>query len=82
MSRISTGHLCVWDLLIYVFEIQLIFVSEIHLQVENIQSYNLFITVMMITVFTGKVAAWGIWGSKSVKNHPAVAELLPDVTPT
>ena len=28
---------------------------------------------------TGKIAAGGIWASKSGKNPPAVAELLPDV---
>ena len=37
---------------------------------------------LIITVFTGKIAAGGIWVSKSGKTPPAVAELLPDVTPT
>ena len=36
-----------------------------------------------IPVYTGKIAAGAIWASKSgKKNSPAVAELLPDVTPT
>ena len=36
-------------------------------------------------VFTGKIAAGGgggIWALKSGEKPPAVAELLPDVTPT
>ena len=31
---------------------------------------------------TGKIATGGIWASKSWKTPPAVAELVPDVTPT
>ena len=34
------------------------------------------------TVFTRKIATGGGGGSKSGKNPPVVAELLPDVTPT
>ena len=43
---------------------------------------NRLVSVIPYSLYTGKIAAGGIWASKSGKTPPAVAELLPDVTPT